>query len=58
MKTEPTDFNQISGANSARVIEIQFGLAEKDVIELMHRSIKASSFRLWRKRMAGRTTKH
>ena len=39
-------------------IEIQFGLAEKDVIELMRREMKASSFRMWRKRMAGRSTKH
>ena len=39
-------------------IEIQFGLAEKDVIELMRREMKASSFRMWRKRMAGRGTKH
>ena len=39
-------------------IEMQFGLAEKDVIELMRREMKVSSFRMWRKRMAGRGTKH
>ena len=39
-------------------IELQFGLAEKDVIELMRREMKPSSFRMWRQRMAGRATKH
>ena len=39
-------------------IELQFGLAEKDVIELMRREMKPSSFRMWRARMAGRATKH
>ncbi|RSK49960.1 TIGR03643 family protein [Hymenobacter rigui] len=39
-------------------IEAQFGLAEKDVITLMRREMKASSFRMWRARMSGRATKH
>lgn len=39
-------------------IEIQFGLKEKEVIELMRKEMKASSFRMWRKRMSGRQTKH
>ena len=39
-------------------IELQFGLAEKDVVALMRREMKASSFRMWRERMAGRATKH
>ncbi|MBT9394208.1 TIGR03643 family protein [Hymenobacter sp. NST-14] len=39
-------------------IETQFGLAEKDVIALMRREMKASSFRMWRARMTGRATKH
>ncbi|MES2647906.1 MAG: TIGR03643 family protein [Bacteroidota bacterium] len=39
-------------------IELQFGLPEKQVIELMRRNLKASSFRMWRKRTNGRTTKH
>ena len=33
-------------------------LAEADVIRIMRRELKASSFRLWRKRVAGRVTKH
>jgi uncharacterized protein (TIGR03643 family) len=39
-------------------IEHQFGLPEKEVIALMRREMKASSFRLWRKRTDGRSTKH
>lgn len=39
-------------------IEIQFGLTEKDVIELMRKEMKASSFKMWRKRTNGRSTKH
>jgi uncharacterized protein (TIGR03643 family) len=39
-------------------IEHQFGLSEKEVIELMRREMKASSFKMWRKRTSGRQTKH
>ena len=39
-------------------IEQQFGLPEKAVIKLMRREMKASSFRMWRKRVQGRATKH
>ena len=39
-------------------IEFQFGLPEKEVIALMRRNMKASSFRMWRKRVQGRSTKH
>lgn len=39
-------------------IEHQFGLDEKAVIALMRRSLKAGSFRLWRRRVSGRKTKH
>ncbi|MDE3254216.1 MAG: TIGR03643 family protein [Bacteroidota bacterium] len=39
-------------------IELQFGLQEKEVIALMRKEMKTSSFRLWRKRTQGRTTKH
>lgn len=39
-------------------IEVQFGLKEKQVIELMRREMKASSFRMWRERVTGRNTKH
>jgi uncharacterized protein (TIGR03643 family) len=39
-------------------IELQFGLSEPQVITLMRREMKASSFRMWRKRVSGRNTKH
>jgi uncharacterized protein (TIGR03643 family) len=39
-------------------IEAQFGLNESAVVELMRQQMKASSFRMWRKRIAGRATKH
>lgn len=39
-------------------IEKRTGLSEKAVIEVMRRELKPSSFRLWRKRVGGRITKH
>lgn len=39
-------------------IETQFGLKPAQVIKIMRRELKPSSFRLWRKRTAGRSTKH
>ncbi|MBW2960814.1 TIGR03643 family protein [Mesonia aestuariivivens] len=39
-------------------IEFQFELTEKDVIKFMQKHMKASSFRMWRKRVQGRKTKH
>lgn len=39
-------------------IEACYGLPEKDVISLMRRELKPGSFRLWRKRVSGRSTKH
>ncbi len=35
-----------------------FGLNESEVISLMRSNLKSSSFRLWRKRVTGRKTKH
>ncbi len=62
---------QLSAADTDRIIEMawedrtpfeaieqQFGLSEKEVIELMRKEMKGSSFRMWRKRMKGRQTKH
>ena len=34
------------------------GLVEADVIQLMRRELEPRSFRLWRKRVSGRVTKH
>ncbi|MFT5934909.1 MAG: hypothetical protein ACI9M6_001965 [Hydrogenophaga sp.] len=39
-------------------IERQFGLNESAVVALMRRTMKPRSFKMWRERMAGRTTKH
>lgn len=39
-------------------IKYQFGIKEQEVIELMRREMKPSSFRLWRARVQGRKTKH
>lgn len=39
-------------------IEAQFGLSEAEVIILMRHELKASSFRMWRARVQGRSTKH
>ena len=41
-----------------KAIEIQFGLSEKEVIALMRREMKSSSFKMWRKRVTTRRTKH
>lgn len=39
-------------------IEFHFGLKEQEVIELMRKEMKPSSFRMWRERVQGRATKH
>ncbi len=39
-------------------IALQFGLSEKALIAFMRHNSKPSSFKMWRKRMQGRTTKH
>ena len=39
-------------------IKALFGVDESAVIDLMRVQLKPSSFRLWRKRMKGRVTKH
>lgn len=39
-------------------IHFQFDIKERDVVKLMRRHCKKTSFRLWRKRMKNRNTKH
>jgi len=39
-------------------IKKQFGIHEKDVIKLMRKEMKEKSFKTWRKRVQGRSTKH
>ena len=59
----PTDISRIiemawEDRTTFEAIELQFGLNESAVVSLMRSEMKASSFRMWRKRMAGRVTKH
>ncbi len=39
-------------------IELQFGLSQDGVIKLMRSHLKLGSFKLWRERTYGQTTKH
>ena len=39
-------------------IKAQFGISEKEVIKILRKNLKKSSFKLWRKRVSGRKTKH
>lgn len=63
--------NNLTEADISRIIEMgwedrtpfeaitaQYGLSEPQVISLMRSHMKASSFRMWRKRVSGRKTKH
>ena len=40
------------------LIKQQTDLSEPDVIKLMRSNMKPSSFRMWRKRVSGRKSKH
>jgi uncharacterized protein (TIGR03643 family) len=39
-------------------IEHQFSMQEPEVIRFMRSNLKARSFKIWRKRVNGRSTKH
>lgn len=39
-------------------IQFNYGLNEHQVIQLMRRAMRPSSFRMWRKRMSARKSKH
>ena len=72
MNTQPAPAGfSLSSADISRIIEmawedrtpfeaiqLQFGLNESAVIRLMRSEMKASSFKMWRKRMNARATKH
>ena len=62
---------ELSAAQRSRVVEMawedrttfeaiehSYGLNEAGVIKLMRQALKPSSFRLWRKRVSSRATKH
>lgn len=62
-KLEPHEVDRIIGMawedrTPFDAIEAQFGLSEKEVIELMRRILKRKSWERWRKRVSGRKTKH
>jgi len=61
----------ISAADLSRVIEMAwedrtpfeaiaqlYGITEPELIKLMRRELKPASFRLWRARVSGRSSKH
>lgn len=65
------DTHTLSEADISRIIEMawedrtpfeaiyaQYPLNEAVLIELMRAHMQSSSFKMWRKRIAGRTTKH
>jgi uncharacterized protein (TIGR03643 family) len=59
----PTDIDRIiemawEDRTPYDAIEWQFGLSEAAVIQLMRQQMKPSSFKRWRKRVQGRSTKH
>ena len=39
-------------------IKHQFGITEQETIEIMRKEMKLLSFKMWRKRVQGRATKH
>jgi len=65
------DMKNLTKADKSRIIEMawedrtpfdaiehQYALSEEDVISLMRKEMKRSSFKMWRKRVSGRQTKH
>ncbi|AOF88208.1 hypothetical protein BSY239_1463 [Hydrogenophaga sp. RAC07] len=67
----PSNTAELTAGDQSRIIEMawadeisfeairfQFGLDESAVIRFMRRSLKAGSFRLWRRRVEGRSAKH
>lgn len=43
---------------SFETIQERLGLSEADVVRLMRKELKPTSFKMWRIRMRGRVTKH
>jgi len=39
-------------------IKMQSGYSEPEIIKIMRANMKPSSFRMWRKRVSGRSSKH
>ena len=63
MELTPRDIDRIiemawEDRTPFEAIEFQYGLKENDVRKLMRSEMKESSFKMWRKRVKGRKTKH
>ena len=63
LRPDPADLSRViemawEDRTPFEAIEANYGLAERDVIALMRRELKPGSFRLWRRRVSGRVTKH
>lgn len=63
MRSEPSELSTViryawEDRMSFEEIRRRTGLTEKDVIAIMRRELKPSSFRMWRRRVSGRITKH
>ena len=48
----------LEGRTTFEAIEMQFGLKQQEVIKLMRKEMKLRSFKLWRERTKGSSTKH
>jgi uncharacterized protein (TIGR03643 family) len=60
---QPEDYSRIvemawEDRTPFEAITSNFGLSEAQTIAIMQRELKPRSFRLWRKRVSGRKTKH
>ena len=60
MKKKDIDIIGMAWQDSISFDEIKkkTGFAEKDVIQIMRKTLKKNSYILWRKRVRGRITKH
>ena len=59
-KTQIDDIIELAWSDDVTFgdIKIQYGIDEKDVIKIMRKNLKRRSFKLWRKRVSGRKSKH
>ena len=62
-KIDPVDLSRIvemawEDRTPFDAIMQSYGINESAVIDLMRQTMKPSSFRMWRKRVTGRATKH
>lgn len=59
-KIEKSEVIALAWCDKTSFDDIKFltGLTESIVIKIMRKNLKKSSFRLWRKRVSGRVTKH